>query len=138
MAEKRFRSKVDRWIQVLLVMIIITEAWTIGAAAISAGDPLATTGMILLGIAVIALLVWLLLGTYYTVDRGTLKIVSGPFRWNVPIDQIHSVEATKSVLSSPALSLDRIRIRYGKRRNIIISPADKKGFLAEIGHELST
>ncbi len=138
MAAKRFKSKIDRWIFVLLVVVIIIEAWAIGTAAMQAGDPIATTVTILVGIAVVALLVWLLVGTHYTVDRGTLRIVSGPFRWKVPVDQITSVEATNSLLSSPALSLDRLRIRYGKRRRIMISPADKAGFLEAIGHELSS
>ena len=138
MAAKRFKSKIDRWVFVLLVVVIITEAWAIGTAAMQAGDPLVTTVTILVGIAVVALLVWLLVGTHYTVDRGTLRIVSGPFRWTVPVDQIMSVEATRSPLSSPALSLDRLRIRYGNRRRIMISPADKAGFLEAIGHELSS
>jgi len=138
MAAKRFKSKVDRWIQILLIVVIVTEIWAIGTAVMQAGDPLVTTGMIVLAIAVVGLLVWLLVGTHYTVDRGVLKVVSGPFRWKVPIDQITTVEATKSPLSSPALSLDRMRIRYGKRRRIMISPADKAGFLKAIGHELST
>lgn len=137
MAAKRFKSKVDRWIQILLIVVIVTEIWAIGTAAMQAGDPLFTTGMIVLAIAIVGLLVWLLVGTHYTVDRGILKIVSGPFRWKVPLDQITAVEATKSPLSSPALSLDRMRIRYGKRRRIMISPADKAGFLKAIGHELS-
>jgi len=138
MAAKRFKSKIDRWVFVLLVVVIIAEAWAIGTAAMQAGDPIATTVTILVGIAVVALLVWLLVGTHYTVDRGTLRIVSGPFRWKMPVDQIMSVEATKSLLSSPALSLDRLRIRYGNRRRIMISPADKAGFLEAIGHELSS
>ena len=138
MAAKRFKSKIDRWVFVLLVVVIIVEAWAIGTAAMQAGDPIATTVTILVGIAVVALLVWLLVGTHYTVDRGTLRIVSGPFRWKMPVDQIMSVEATKSLLSSPALSLDRLRIRYGNRRRIMISPADKAGFLEAIGHELSS
>ena len=79
---------------------------------------------------------WLMLGTHYTVDRGTIRIVSGPFRWKVPIDEITSVSATRNPLSSPALSLDRLSIRYGKRRRIMISPADKAGFLKAIGHDL--
>ena len=137
MAARRFKSKIDRWILVLLVAVIIIEAWAIGTTAMQAGDPLATTGIILTGIAVVALLVWMIIGTHYTVDRGTLRIVSGPFRWKVPIEQISSVEVTKSPLSSPALSLDRLRIRYGKKRHIMISPADKAGFLKAIGHELS-
>jgi len=138
MAAKRFKSKIDRWIMVLLVVVIITQIWAISTAATQAGDPLVTTGIILLGIAVVALMLWLIIGTHYTVDRGTLRIVSGPFRWKVAIDQISSVEATKSPLSSPALSLDRLRVRYGKNRRILISPADRAGFLKAIGHKLES
>lgn len=134
MAAKKFKSKVDLWIRILLIVVIVLQIWVVGMAAVQMPDPLATTGMILLAIAVVGLIIWALLGTHYTVDRGTLRIVSGPFRWKVPIDQITSVEATRNPLSSPALSLDRLRIRYGKNRRIMISPADKDGFLKAIGH----
>ena len=78
MAAKRFRSKIDRWIMVLMVIVIVVEVWALGAAAIQFRDPLMTTGIILLGIVVIGLIVWLLFGTHYTVDRGILRIASGP------------------------------------------------------------
>lgn len=137
MAARRFKSKIDRWIFILLIVVIIVQIVAVGSAALQAGDPLITTGLIFLMIAVVGLMVWLLLGTHYTVDHGVIRIVSGPFHWKVPVDQITSVTATKSPLSSPALSLDRICIRYGTRRRIMISPADKAGFLKAIGHDLS-
>ena len=136
MAAKKFKSKIDRWIFILLIVVIIVQVVAVGSAAIQAGDPLVTTGMIFLMIGVVGLMVWLLLGTHYTVDRGVIKVVSGPFRWKVPIDQITSVTATKSPLSSPTLSLDRICIRYGKRRRIMISPVDRAAFLGAIGQDL--
>ena len=136
MAAKQFKSKIDRWIFVLLIVVIIVQIVAVGSAAIQAADPLVTTGLIFLMIGVVGLMVWLLLGTHYTVDRGVIKVVSGPFRWKVPIDQITSVTATKSPLSSPALSLDRICIRYGKRRRIMISPAYRAAFLTAIGRDL--
>lgn len=137
MAAKRFNSKIDLWMKIVLILVILGEAVAIGIAAFAAEEPLATTGIILLGIAVIGLIVWLMIGTYYVVDHGTIRIVAGPFRRKVPIDQVSSVEATRSLVSSPALSMDRMRIGYGKNRRIIISPADKQGFLRAIGHELS-
>lgn len=136
MAARRFRSKLDTWILVLMIVAIVFQVVAVGAAALKAGEPLATTGLLLLVIGVSGLMIWLLVGTYYTVDRGYIRIASGPFRWKVPIDDITSVEATRSLLSSPALSLDRIRIRYGKNRRVMISPADRDGFLRAIGHEL--
>ena len=135
MAAKRFSSKIDRWILVLLIVVIIVQIIAVGGAALQAGDPLATTGLVMTMIAIIGLMVWLLVGTHYTVDGNTLRIVSGPFRWKVPIDTITAVEATKSPISSPALSLDRLRLRYGNNRCIMISPADKAGFLRAIGHD---
>ncbi len=134
MAAKRFKSKVDRWILVVLMLAVVAQVVGIGAAALQLKDPLGATGLILVGIGVSALIIWLTLGTYYVVDRGTLRIVSGPFRWKVQIDDITTVEATRSPLSSPALSLDRLSIRYGKRKRIMVSPADKAGFLNAIGH----
>lgn len=138
MAAKRFHSKIDRWILVLLIVVIVVQVIAVGGAALQAGDPLATTGLIMTMIAIIGLMVWLLVGTHYTVDGNTLRIVSGPFRWNIAIDTITTVEATKSPISSPALSLDRIRLRYGNNRSIMISPADKTAFLRAIGHDQNT
>jgi len=137
MAARRFKSKIDRWIFVLLVIVIVVQIVAVGSAALQAGDPMATTGLILVMIGIVGLMIWLILGTHYTVDRGVIRVASGPFRWKIPIDQITSVTATKNPFSSPALSLDRIRIRYGKRRRIMISPADRAAFLKAIGHELS-
>lgn len=138
MAAKRFHSKIDRWILVLLIVVIVVQVIAVGGAALQAGDPLATTGLIMTMIAIIGLMVWLLVGTHYTVDGNTLRIVSGPFRWKIAIDTITTVEATKSPISSPALSLDRIRLRYGNNRSIMISPADKTAFLRAIGHDQNT
>ena len=134
MAARRFKSKVDTWIQILMIVAIVFQVVAVGTAALQADDPLATTGLLLLVIGVSGLLVWLLFGTYYTVERGYLRIASGPFRWRVPLDDITSVKATRSLLSSPALSLDRLLIRYGKRGRVMVSPADREGFLAALGH----
>jgi hypothetical protein len=136
-AIRRFRSKVDTWIVILMVVAIAFQVIAVGAAALQADDPAMTTGLILLVVGVSGLLVWLLVGTHYTVDRDQIRIVSGPFRWKVPIDQITDVKTTRNPLSSPALSLDRILIRYGKRGRVMVSPADREGFLKAIGWQLS-
>ncbi len=138
MAARKFKSKVDRWILVLILVVIVVQVVAVTAAIAEAGEPGMITSLILAMIGIVALMVWLLLGTHYTVDRGIIRIVSGPFRWKVPVEDITSVRATRNPLSSPALSLDRLSIRYGKRRRIMISPADKAGFLKAIGHELDT
>lgn len=42
---------------------------------------------------------------------------------------------TRGPLSSPALSLDRLRIEYGKRGVVLISPREKEAFVRALeGH----
>ena len=136
MAAKRFNSKIDRWLLYLLVAVIIFEIVILGIAASQVGEPLAAVGLVLAALALVALIGSCLMRTHYTVHGNELRIVSGPFRWKVPIDQIESVTATRNPLSSPALSLDRVQIQYGSGRKIMISPRDRAGFLKAIGQEL--
>ena len=136
MARKRFNSKIDRWLLYLLVAIIVFEVLVLGVAASQVGDPWAAVGMLATALLLIVLIGGCLLRTHYTIDGNELRIVCGPFRWKVAIDQIESVKATRNPLSSPALSLDRLQIRYGSGRRIMISPADRAGFLKAIGQEL--
>ncbi len=76
--------------------------------------------------------VWLMVSTRYTLTDGELHVVSGPFRWRVPVREIRAVAHTRCALSSPALSLDRLHIDYGQKSWIMISPRDKEVFLREL------
>ncbi len=134
MTPKRFKSKIDRWLLFLLVAVMVFEVVVMVIAATQLNSPREATVLIVASLAVVALIGSMLLGTHYTVAGDTLRVACGPFRWKVPIDAIQSVEATRSPLSSPALSLDRLRIHYGKRR-IMVSPSDKAGFLKAIGQD---
>ena len=70
----------------------------------------------------------LLRGTYYVIDAGTLLIRSSFFTWRVPIAEIRSITPTRSGRSSPALSLDRLRIEY-RGKAIMVSPDDQRRFI---------
>lgn len=135
MAQQKFKSKIDPWIRLLLISGVVLEIGIVVQTALRPVDPVATTIIILTCIGAAVLLAALLLRTYYTVDKGTLRIVCGPFRWTIAIDQINSVAPTRSPWSSPALSMDRLLIRYAKGRKIMVSPADKNEFLRAIGHD---
>ena len=75
---------------------------------------------------------WVLAATDYTLTDTDLRVRSGPFRWRVPLHEIRSIAPTHNPLSSPALSLDRLRIEHGERKWLMISPRDKDGFLREL------
>ena len=71
--------------------------------------------------------------TRYIIDENKLKIKCGfiPYK---PIDiaTIKEIARTKSIISSPAPSFDRIVIKYGKYDEIIISPKDKQNFVKDL------
>ena len=134
MSAKRFNSRVDRWLVFVLVATVMGQLIAI-SAALSASE---ATPAVLVGIGVllltVILFIWLLRSTYYEIRGDTLRIVSGPYRVRIPVEMIESIEPTRSPLSSPALSLDRLRIRYGKKQ-VLVSPADKRGFLRALGFD---
>ncbi|MEL7185663.1 MAG: PH domain-containing protein [Pseudomonadota bacterium] len=130
-----FRSKMDAWIVVVIVAISIVALVTLIPALMQ------TTGVerwVVLPLMMLAtvLPVWLLVSTRYVVDKDILTIKCGPFRWKVRLDEIESLQATRSPLSSPALSLDRVLIRYRNGRRVMVSPEDKQKFAAALGQQL--
>lgn len=127
---EKFKSKVDLWLA--LVLAFSVGAGTVGAfVAASAGlVMLPVAALIFFGAAVLP--IWLLITTEYTLSDKDLLVVSGPFRWIVPIADIANVEGTRNPLSSPALSLDRLSIEYSRGKSIMISPQQKERFLRSL------
>ena len=135
MARREFRSKIDSW---LLLLLLAGCLMTVAGLAVAihrgpVGMPLAIA--VIGALLVIVLILSTLLHTVYRVDGNTLTVVSGPFRWRIPVDEIESVRPTRNPLSSPALSLDRLRIEYSGGRRIMVSPADKRGFIRAVGFD---
>jgi hypothetical protein len=126
-----FRSKIDRWLAAVIVGAAIVSLGTVVAVAIAASLLLALTLGPLIFLIGGALPLWVLTATSYTLDASDLHVRSGPFRWKVPLREIRGIAPTRSPLSSPALSLDRLRIDFGGRW-IMVSPDDKDRFLAEL------
>ncbi len=128
----RFVSKVDGWmIPVMLIGVLGAVAALIAVMIEAAPWPL-RIGTAAVVVLVILLLFSILVRTHYTVADGELRIVSGPFKWTITLTDITSIEPSRNLLSSPALSIDRLKVSYGKRKFVLISPADKAGFLAAV------
>lgn len=126
-------SKIDLW----LLMVAVAATALVVVAATRA--PLAETGKILgillSGIPLLLLLWYPLCNTRYTLDEQNLTVRSGLFRWNIPIASIQSVAPSRDMASAPALSLDRLLIRYsqdGQPRSILISPVDQTMFMKKL------
>ena len=126
-----YRSAVDTWLRIVLGAGVAIAVAACGITIV-AGDAAAraVAGLALLVGAGLPL--WILASTTYTFDGGELAIRSGPVRSRVPVADITAITPTTNPLSSPALSLARLRIDYGPGRSIMISPADRAGFLADL------
>ena len=126
-----FRSKVDLWLLLLIVAVpIVALDFLLDGTGIS--DTGANLIIALTVVLALCLFAWLYFTTRYTITAEALFVKSGPYTWVISLREITSIEPTRSPASAPALSLDRLLIRYGGDSELIVSPADKRGFVAAI------
>jgi len=135
-APKEFASKIDAW---LIVLLAIAVLYPIGIGIFvlitdhkhGMAGFLATLGSSIL----VALIVWLLaIPVLYTVADGLVKVRAGKLiRVNVAIKDIVEVSPSRSLISSPALSMDRLAIKVSKNGSaklaVLISPDEKSEFM---------
>ena len=86
-------------------------------------------GPLFIMIAVVLFVGWIWFGTGYEISDDKLKIRCGPLRQRIPLQEIREIKRTRSPLSAPACSLDRMEIKYGNSKRVMISPADKEAFI---------
>lgn len=126
-----YASKIDGWLAAVLGAAVVSSLWA-SRHLLLAGSPAAWLAAPLIACVGAGLPLWVLLDTRYVVDATHLRIRSGPFRWTVPIAGIVRIAPTSNPLSSPALSLDRLRIEYGRGASVMVSPRDRAGFMRAI------
>ena len=69
----------------------------------------------------------------YIITDQTLFIKAGIFaNLSIPITNIRKINPSRSWMSSPAASIDRLAIHYGKYDSVLISPKDKQGFIDQL------
>ena len=118
-----FKAKVSWWIFLPIyalflyfaILGIIDEKWSI---------------VLIMAITAVIFLNLTLFTRYIVTLKDELFIQIGWFGgYKILISDILSIEKTRIALASPAPSLDRIQINYGKYSSVIISPADKLAFI---------
>jgi hypothetical protein len=119
-----FPSKRDWWLGLLIWGLVLLGAVP---ALLKPGR-----GQFIIMVAVILFVGWIWFWTGYEISDDELKIRCGPFRQRIPLQEIKEIKKTRSPLSAPACSLDRMEIKYGKSKRVMISPADKENFINTI------
>ena len=134
--ELSFNSKIDLWLLILVLAGVsvcvwgLAESWN-GLIARDLGLAVLVIALLALGVA---LPLWILISLRYFLSDDMLRIRCGPFRWQVQIGEITAIDSIRSPYSSPAMSLDRLRIEYGDGRSVMISPEPRAEFLRQIEH----
>lgn len=127
----RVKSAVDWWWGGLVIGVAVLLL--VSAAIVPQEGRLGIFAAVL---PVVALILWMILGTYYEFHDEHLFCRCGPFFERIPYDKIKSARLTRNLLSSMALSSRRIEIRqHGKgyfTGTTMISPVNKEDFLQEL------
>ena len=129
-----FKSKVDGWLAavaigpgLVVLPVIVLVLWRSGGLTFPTVVVLS-----LAALAGVGLPIWVFRTTTYELTDDALVVRSGPFRQQVLLTDIESIRTTRSPLSAPALSLDRLRLTFRGGRTVLVSPEDQRGFLAAL------
>ena len=131
---QKFHSKIDWWILgfvIAMTGLLVQLLFTMYAKGTMVEYPEHT----MVYIFTIAVLWWPVFSTTYAIGNNTLTIRSMFLKWVIPLENIKTVSKTNNSISSPALSLDRLKIEYmkdGKIKQVLVSPRDQKGFCKEL------
>lgn len=92
---------------------------------------------ILAGMLIISIIILFIGHMFYTtryfIEKNSLRIVCGFFfDKTIDINQIASIKETNNAVSSPAVSLDRLEIRYHGLETVIVSPKNKSAFIQHL------
>ena len=130
-AEAIYRSAVDTWLYLVFGGGVLVAAMT-AVIVFVLGDTPARCIAVLAAVVGAGLPIWILRSTSYTLTQTELIVRSGPLRRRLAIADIVAITPTTNPLSAPALSLDRLRIDARSGRTIMISPANRAAFLADL------
>jgi len=99
---------------------------------IAAFDARARTVVLLTTIGVVLLMYVMYRTTHYTFGESALQVRCGPITVDAPYAAIQRAVLSSSLMSGYAMSLKRIEIEYDSGSTMLISPADREGFLSEL------
>lgn len=121
---KIFKSKIDWWFGLILVYPIF-----VSITAMIKGEWIGLLGLV----GVVGFILILSKTTQYIINENELIVKS---TWivneRIALSKITKIEKSNSILSSPALSLDRVLVRYNKYDEILISPKERQSFIDEL------
>lgn len=131
-----YRSKVDAWFYFIVIgMCILMGNSLIQVCLTKSVGAIIFTAIITL--SVITLLLGILFSTYYVLEEDGIRIRCFIFcNVVIPYESIISVKPTYNPVSSSALSLDRLEVKFMRPNHrpdiALISPIHRDDFIKEV------
>lgn len=134
-----FKSKIGAWFHVLAVLLVaLTGLLTYLAFVRRAAVLYMAAAIFLLLMGLLVLPMWW--NTKYILEETQLRIICGLSRRGIAYGDILAATPARDIASAPALSLDRVQIRYrtkdGDNNYIAVSPLDQAGFLQALARRV--
>lgn len=118
-----FRSKIGLEIALPITFVLLGTSLLVG---FKANAYLVSASLL----ALLLIIGYLLYDTTYTVENNRLIVRFGfLYKETIEISEIKSIRESNNLLSSPASSLDRLEIKYGRSGSVLISPKEKLAFI---------
>ena len=130
---KVYYSRVDWWIVALLAGSLLF-CFGLGVYLLCFDR---TAALIVFGITACSVAFVLLLAVpcKYTLLDDHLLVQAGLIKYRIPYSEIRKIEKSNNPLSSPALSLRRIKITK-KKGFLLVSPIDRDQFIKDLSARL--
>lgn len=117
-----YRSKVDAWLVVVCVAVVAV------CAVPMLVDEVSWVALVI-NLVVLAAVILPLFSIKYVIDDDKLTVSClWIFTETFAVSKIESIRTTRTFLSAPAASVDRIEIKCG-RRSVIVSPLKREEFI---------
>ncbi len=125
-----YRSAIDLWVPVLLLMTPITAAF-FAFILIRQGRAADAMTLFLMGAGLLLVTGMFTLPCRYTILEDALSIRCGVLFYQIPFADIRRVERSASLRSGPALSVRRVLVETNKRK-YLVSPKNRDAFIADL------
>lgn len=130
-----FSSKKDIGFTVTIwgSLMIITSLYLFGGEPI--GNQLITANSVagyIIGILIVALLLWMWFQKGYQVKGDVLSVRMGPYNKSIRINDIKKISRIDNASSKFSLSVEKLTIYYGRYSEIRIAPKNEDVFISSL------
>jgi len=130
---KKYKSKIGWEIIIILVLVFTWIFYDLIKSDINWNSTTLISFLILFLSVILIGYILFSIRYFINFDKAELLVKIGVFKYaKISISKIHKIKETRTILSSPAASLDRLEVFYHQFKSVIISPKNKEEFIQDL------